>query len=127
MDGEYLDTKTRNQTTIVILDPGTMISPSGREKFPPWSIGATDIIKGKIIVPVGTFSHYLKNCTMVKGKNLNEVLWKGAKPEYQEGEDFGRFRTESFYVEGVGLVREVQYDAGENVSYILELKSFKVN
>ena len=63
---------------------------------------------------------------MVNGKNLAEVLWKGAKPEYQGEEDFGCFRTEAYYVEDVGLVREMQYDAKGNVSYILELKSFSI-
>ncbi|MBI3007993.1 MAG: hypothetical protein HYY56_00475, partial [Candidatus Omnitrophica bacterium] len=91
-----------------------------------WEIG-TELLKEKIRVPAGTFSNCLKNCTMVNGENLADVLLKNAAPVYSEREGEKCFRTESFYVKDIGLVKEVQYNAKNKVTYQLELIEYKTN
>ncbi len=80
--------------------------------------------RGEITVPAGTFSNCLMNCRMVNGKNLADMLFEGASPVYED--DFGCFRTESFFAKNIGLVKEVQYDREGKVTYTLDLKTFKV-
>ena len=122
--GEHLGDETRNQIWSVVIKPDISISPPTKDnESPAWIIGAK-MYEGKITVPAGTFSNCLMNCRMVHGKNLRDVLFEGASPEY-EG-DFGCFRTESFFAKNVGLVKEVQYDNKGKIAYTLELKSFEV-
>jgi len=127
MDGRYLHyPNIINRTTMAIFRPWIVMSPATEKgEFPYWSMGSIEIRNKELVVPAGTFSNYLKSCTLINGKNLGKVLMENAKPEYWK--DFGCFITESFFVRGVGLVKEVQYNADGNAVYILELASFKIN
>ncbi len=128
MQGEYLGAETISQTWLAVLEPGIIISDSAKEgEIPFWAIGAV-LIPEKITTPAGKFSSCLKNCTMIRGQNLKEVLLKDMPPEYSEQEDgFGNFTTISFYAEDVGLIKEVQYNSKGELVYELALIEYKVN
>lgn len=75
---------------------------------------------------MGTFSNCLKNCAIIKGKNLTELLLKNEPPEFSEGEKFGNFYTVSYYAKDVGLVKESQYNSKGEITCALELVEYSV-
>jgi len=127
MDGEYSDAETKNQTWLAVLKPGIIISDSVKQgETPFWAIGAV-LTPEKITTPAGKFLNCLKNCTMIRGQNLKEVLLENKPPEYLEWEDgFGSFTTISYYAKDVGLIKEVQYNSKGEVTYKLELIDYNV-
>lgn len=125
IDGEYLGTSTQNQSLIAVLEPGVVISSSSKqEAIPIWAIGS--VLTGTVITPAGKFENCLKNCTIIKGENLEDILKKSASPRFSDLDDFGKFVTLSYFAEGVGLVMESQYNLKGEIVYEMALVEYRV-
>jgi len=130
IDGEYLGVSAQNQVLIAVLEPRLVIS-SKKEEMPLWAAGA--VLTGAVETPAGRFENCLKNCTIVKGKNLEDILTKNASPRFSDdvfgsvsNPDFGKFLTISYFKEGIGLVLEDQFDNKGQIVYEMVLIEHKV-
>jgi hypothetical protein len=134
IDGEYLETLTQNQSLIAVLEPGVIISSSLKQgTAPAWAIGS--VLTGTVITPAGKFENCLKNCTIIKGENLEDILNKNASPRFSNVDDvfssanspdFGKFVTLSYFKEGIGLVMESQYNHKGEIIYEMALIDYRV-
>ena len=111
---------------MALLKKGIVIYYSKDEETPPyWAIGSPD--HGDTVqVQAGVFMDCIRNCTMVYGSNILDVVERGSVPDFQD-RDFGCFRTETYYARGVGMVKEVQYNTNGDKTYELELVSFSLS
>lgn len=117
-DGEYY---SEDHRWLAILMPNSVHSDPFK-KAPRWAVAATIAADETLRVPAGIFSDCLKNVTMIHGKNITDVLFRSAAPTYASENGF---TTISYYVRGIGLVQEIQYDVQGQQTYLLELKTFK--
>ena len=125
IDGEYLGTLTQNQSLIAVLEPGVIISsPLKQGTVPAWAIGS--VLNGTVNTSAGRFEKCLKNCTIIKGENLEDILTKNASPRFSDGDDSGKFVTLSYFKKGIGLVMESQYNHKGEIIYELALIDYKV-
>lgn len=132
MDGEYLGADTENRNWLVLLTPNVIISTSSKDGEPSLRAMGAVLTKEIITTPAGVFSNCLKNCTMIKGKNLAGVLLKNEVAQFSDEEDifgkdsFGKFLKISYYAREVGLIKEIQYNFKGEITYELELIEYNV-
>lgn len=127
LDGNYADTKTRDQIWSVLLDSDILISnPSNDDENPSWIIGST-MSDNEITVPAGTFKNCLKNVTVVGGSNIEDIIKNDSPIKYLDKDGFGCFVNKSYYAKNIGLILEIQFDKKNNLVYKLELESYKIN
>ncbi len=105
----------------VVLVPNTVHSDPFRDP-PRWAVAARIAENETVRVPAGAFTDCLKNITMIHGKNITDVLFRGVTPAYSSEDGY---MVISYYAKGIGLVKEIQYDTNGRENYLLELKSFK--